>query len=205
MCGVQKQRRWFEEWRSPVEFFRAADEGLSRCFVADRVPPQFLREAYPAGLFACIWQDAREPCRVRLVPQNETFPDAQLKAEDVTLDLEVTMALRMGRRMFEEWRDMRRKFDRGEMILSETSKVRRAIAREAIPRVVRKKADKHYAVPPTLLVLSDDGRALSAEEMRQLTEPWKDRFAAIYVLSGLDAVKTWPKMAILRAKTPPGQ
>lgn len=197
-----KPRKWFEEWREPSEFFRAADEGVKTFFVADKAPLQHLRDAYVAGAFARIWRDDQGPCEVRLVPKEEPFPDAQLRAGDACRDLEVTMALSEDKRMFDEWRELRAKAKRGEIVLAETAEQRRASAREAIPRAVGKKAAKHYAEPPTLLVYADDGRALSAEEMARLTKPWKNCFKAIYVLCGMDAVMAWPTLSVLRGKEP---
>ncbi|MCH8098090.1 MAG: hypothetical protein IID53_13540 [Proteobacteria bacterium] len=204
MLTEPKPRKWFEEWREPGRFFRAADEGVKIFFVADKAPPQYLREAYVAGLFARIWRDDGGSCEVRVVPEREKFPDAQLRAGDASLNLEVTMALREGKRMFKEWRDLRAKAKQGEIVLAETSEQRQASAREAIPRVVGQKADKHYAgqAPTTLLVCTDDGRTLSAEEMARLTEPWKDRFEAIYLLCGMDVVMAWPTLCVLRGKEP---
>lgn len=199
-----KPRNWFEGWREASEFFDAADQGVKSYFIADKTPPQYLREAYVAGLFARIWRDDRGPCKVRLVFEEEKFPDAQLKAESTNLGLEVTMALKKGKRMFKEWRELRVKTQRGDIVLAETRERRQASAREAIPRAVGQKANKHYAggAPTTLVVYSDDGRVLSAEEMARLTEPWKDCFAAIYLLCGMDAVMAWPKRCVLRGTKP---
>ena len=197
-----KPRKWFEEWREPSEFFRAADEGVNTFIVPDKATLQHLRDAYVAGAFARIWRDDQGPCEVRLVPEAEKFPDAQLRAGDACRDLEVTMALRKEKRMFKEWGELRAKAKQGEVVLADTAEQRRASAREAIPRAVGKKAAKHYAEPPTLLVYADDGRALSAEEMARLTEPWKDRFEAIYLLCGMDVVMAWPELRVLRGKEP---
>ncbi len=197
-----KPRTWFEEWREPSEFFRAADEGVKTFFVADKAPLQYLRDAYVAGVFARIWRDDQGPCEVRLVPDASKFPDAQLRARYVCLDLEVTMALKKCKKMFEEWREGRARAKQGEFAPAEAYEQRRASAREAIPRAVGKKAAKHYAEPPTLLVYADDGRALSAEEMARLTEPWKNCFAAIYLLCGMDVVMAWPTLRMLRGKEP---
>ncbi len=199
-----KPRKWFEEWREPGEFFDAADEGVKTFFVADRAPCQYLREAYVAGVFARIWRDDCGPCEVRLVPEREKFPDAQLRIGHTCLNLEITMALRRDKEMFKGWQELRAKTKRGEIVRAETAEQRQASAREAIPRVVGQKAGKQYAgdAPITLLVYTDDGRALSAQEMARLTEPWKDRFAAIYLLCGMDAVMAWPKRRVLRGKEP---
>lgn len=199
-----KPRKWFEEWREPGEFFDAADEGVKTFFVADRAPCQYLREAYVAGVFARIWRDHCGPCEVQLVPAREKFPDAQLRTGHTCLNLEITMALKKGKMMFKEWRELRAKSKRGEIVMAETTEQRQDSAREAIPRIVGQKASKQYAggAPTTLLVYTDDGRALSTQEMAGLTKPWKDSFAAIYLLCGMDAVMAWPKLRVLRGKEP---
>lgn len=139
-------RRWFEAWRGPAQFFDAARKDVRSFFLADRTPPQYLREAYVAGLFARIWRDTRGPCKVRLVPEKEKFPDAQLRAEGIDdLHLEVTMALKRGNRLFNEWRELRAKAEQGAVVLAECTEQRQASAREAIPRAIRRKANKHYA------------------------------------------------------------
>jgi len=199
------ESKWFEEWREPRVVFRAAHKGILACYGADTTPPQHLRNAYVAGLFACIWQDACGPCEVQLVPESEQFPDAKLKTGSTVLDLEVTMALGANKKMFKEWREGRAKAKRGEIVYSESTEQRQANAREAIPRVVGEKAGRHYTASPklTLLVYADDGRALSPKEMAELTEPWKDCFRDIYLLCGMDAVRVWPTRCVLSGKEPP--
>jgi hypothetical protein len=194
-----KPREWFEKWRQPGEFVREAHKAI---LVYDKTPPQYLRDAYLAGSFARIWRDDRGPCEVRLVPEPEKFPDAQLWAGHTYLHLEITMALKKGRRMFKEHQELRDKAKRGEIVLAESHEQLQASAREAIPRVVKQKANKHYAgqTPTTLLVCANT--SLSAQEMAHLTEPWKDCFDAIYLLCGMDAVMAWPQLDILRGREP---
>jgi hypothetical protein len=113
------------------------------------------------------------------------------------LNLEITMALRSDRQMFREWRE-----NKGKMIVAETSEQREASAREAIPRVLSEKARKHYNPRPTLLVFTDDGRSLPAEELVRLTKPWNDCFPAVYLLCGMDAIMVSPKVRVLRGVEP---
>ena len=68
---------------SHINCFIESNEGLKNFFEADRAPPQYLLEAYIAGLFATIWRDVLEKCEIRLV--SEEFPDAQLRAPDQCL------------------------------------------------------------------------------------------------------------------------
>lgn len=197
-------RHWFEEWRKPDEFFSAADRGVKILFCAYKNVPHFLSEAYIAGAFARIWRDDRGPCDVCLVPEANNFPDAHLKTDGTCLNLEITMALAKDKQMFREWRERQAKAKRGEIELAETTEQRQEYAREAIPRVISKKANKNYGeqLSTTLLVYSDDARALSAEEMRRLTGPWKNCFEAIYILCGMDVVMAWPELRVIRGKEP---
>jgi hypothetical protein len=52
----------------------------------------------------------------------------------------------------------------------------------------------------TLLVCTDT--SLPAEEMVRLTEPWKGRFEAIYLLCRTDVVLAGPELRVLRGKKP---
>jgi hypothetical protein len=187
---------WFEQWRGPSAFLQEARAGVRACFCAGEDVPHYLSEAYVAGAFAQIWRDARGPGKVRL--HRGVFPDAQFRSEGVCLNLEITMALPKEKKMFKEWRESKQ----GQIILAASGEQRQASAREAIPRVVRRKASKGYAEPPSLLVYSDDARSLTDRELARLTKPWKDKFPAIYILSGMDVVQTWPALRVLRGKEP---
>jgi hypothetical protein len=191
-------KKWFEQWREPSEFLQAAKAGVLACFCADKAVPNFLREAYVAGAFGRIWRDARGPCKLRL--HEGEFPDAQFRADGVCLSIEITMALDRKKKMFDEWREIRAKTKQGQIVLARTYEERQASAREAIPRVVKQKANKNYVVPPSLLIYTDDGRALVAQDLKELTRPWKDHFHAIYLLCGMDVVEAWPVLHVLQGK-----
>jgi hypothetical protein len=193
-------RQWFEEWREPGEFYQAAYLGLHK-FCTDTTPGHYLREAYLIGWFGSIWRDNRGPCEVRLLTEGG-FPDAELRADGVHLNLEVTMARPKDKPMFKELRELRAKMERGEVVLAEPPEKCQASAREAIPRVVGKKANKHYAGAASATLLGSTSTALSAEELARLTQPWKDCFDAIYLICGLDVVMAWPSLSILRGQWP---
>jgi hypothetical protein len=196
-----KPREWFEEWREPGEFYRAADEGLQTFFRAGTYPEHDLREAWAVGAFGRIWRDNRGRCKVRLLAKGGS-PDAQLGTGGVHLDLEVTMALPKKYEPFNEWRELLDKTERGEFIYAKPFEQSQTDAREAIPRMVRKKAGKSYPGSTTLLVSTGDGWALSLAEIARLTEPWKDRFKAIYLFRGIDVIKAWPELRVLKTKEP---
>jgi hypothetical protein len=196
-----RPRIWFEEGHEPGEFYHAADLGLHTFFCTDTTPPQHLREAYLVGWFGSIWRDNRGPCEVRLLAEG-SFPDAQLRANGTHLNLEVTMALAKDKQMFKEWRELRAKTERGELVLAESPEECQASAREAIPRVVGRKANKHYSASARTTLLVSTNTALSAEELARLTEPWRERFDAIYFICGIDVVMAWPTRTILRGQWP---
>ncbi len=104
--------------------------------------------------------------------------------------------------MFKEWRELRAKTERGELVLAESPEEYQASARAAVPRVVGKKADRHYAGAAATTLLVCTTTALLPEELARLTEPWKDRFDAIYFICGIDVVMAWPTLSILRGQWP---
>lgn len=198
-----KPRRWFEEWREPGEFYQAANSGLGRLSDENSISSpqhQYLRDAYYAGVFARVWRDDQGPCKVRLIPERQQFPDAQLRFQSghPCLDIEVTIARKSGSRMFEEPRELRKEGFATVQSIEELE----ASAREAIPRVVREKAEKHYSGGKRISLLVITNGSLSAEEMACLTECWRDHFEAIYLLCGMDVVRAWPDLHVLRCKEP---
>jgi hypothetical protein len=107
-------RTWFEKWREPGEFYRAADKGLAILCTElrrnERIkfsPPQYLVDAYHARMFARIWRDDQGPCKVRLAPEDP--PDALLKPTSGSdLNIEITMALPDGYRPYIEMAEVHR-------------------------------------------------------------------------------------------------
>ena len=93
---------------------------------------------------------------------------------------------------------------RGEAPPIGNVETKRKIAREAIPRCCRQKAEKHYANRGriNLVIYVNSGPVLTPEEMVCLTEPWKDDFEAIYLFRVTDVVKTWPELQVLTSKKP---
>lgn len=80
MSTKSNAKNWFEEWREPGEFFRAAAEGVIRAFAPTRHPPQHLRDAYVAGAFTRIWRDDQGAVRGTACAEAGAVPDAQLRA-----------------------------------------------------------------------------------------------------------------------------
>jgi hypothetical protein len=185
-------RTWFEKWREPGEFYRAADTGLAilcKELACDErrkfSPPQYLCDAFHAAWFARVWRDAQGPCKVRLAPEDP--PDAQLKP---------AMALPDGYRPYIEMAEVHRATS--PKPITTTDEEHRERRRGAIAAAVRKKCGKPYPADTTLVIVAD--ASLSCEEMKRLTEPAKDCFAAIYLLCDMDVVRAWPDLCVLRGE-----
>jgi hypothetical protein len=141
-----RDRSWFECWKDPIEFFRTAHQQILASPISKSIP-NYLGEAYVAGLFARIQNDHRG-CEVRLIPERDRFPDAQLKESGKIIDLEIVIADRKDRRMFAELAELERmrlcgEIQRVRISGEEETQLRQAQAREAIPRVCRKKVIKY--------------------------------------------------------------
>lgn len=148
-------RGWFEQPRSPAEFYRAAEASNSglpqHVFFEKRVGDeniQYLFDAFTAGEFAMIVSQT-SPCRVALV--RGEFPDFLLAFDDPDRDdeeFEAVEADKAGRRRADEYRalhEVRLRHGPGYLDLEEYSPYEEEMqAREAIPRVVGQKAAKRY-------------------------------------------------------------
>jgi hypothetical protein len=194
------RRDWFECWRDPSVFFCTAWQEIKSHIGSS--PAQYLEEAYIAGLFARIWH-YHANCEVQLLA--DTFPDAQLKSSGLPFDLEIVTADSPGRRRSEEQREIVESYKRrGVVVVADSPQARRRLALDAIPRAVKEKARRHYSMAPHLLVYSMIVQTpeasyplFSADEMAELTEPYKANFQSIWVLSGFENVMLWPTRKIL--------
>jgi hypothetical protein len=199
-------RSWFEVLRDPGEFLAEA----RRCnfalktdvFFGKRVGgvnTDYLQEAYTAGEFGGLWTQ-EEACKVSLVPERERFPDFRLVFPDGRrLQFESVWADEDGRKVEDEYREFERRkarwnrcrellvnagrHDFGEYLRLEpySADDEEDKAREALARVVEEKAGKGYPRDTRLVVRNNLGH-LSGAECRQITLPWHDRFAEIWVL-----------------------
>ena len=139
-------------------------------------------------------------CEVRLL--RDAFPDAQLREmAGPMLDLEIVTADRCGRR---RWKELTEEIKRGHVVPADCPEKRRDEVREAIPRAVKQKAERCYSTPPHLLVYPMIVQTpvatyplFSVDEMALLTEPYKNNFKSIWVLSGIEDVRLWPERKIL--------
>jgi hypothetical protein len=209
-------RNWFECWRDPKEFFCNAWGQIKP--LVGHAPPQYLRDAYVAGLFAQIFSYRRR-CEVKLSYEREEFPDARLsfssdpiefpavplnKEKRYLVDVEIVTADRYLRKTWKEHDEIVRKYKAGEFVPPDCPEKRRDDAREAIHREVKRKAERSYSSPPNLLVYLMISQTptlscslISADEMAQATEPYKTNFKSIWVLSGIENVRLWPARVIL--------
>ncbi|HKM69646.1 MAG TPA: hypothetical protein VJX94_06195 [Stellaceae bacterium] len=194
-------RNWFECWRDPKDFFCTAWEQIKP--LTGSAPPQHIRDAYVAGLFARIW-DYHSSCEVRLTDKRDEFPDAHLREGKHTIDLEIVTADKYARQTWKEQKEILEKYKHGEFVPIDCPEKRRDDALEAIARVVKHKATRHYSAPSTLLVYLMIAQTptvsyplISVNEMALLTEPYKANFESIWVLCGLEDVRLWPDRKIL--------
>lgn len=196
-------RSWFECWRDPQEFFCKAWEQIKP--ITPRGPPQHLRDAYVAGLFARFWNYYRS-CEVRLF--DGQFPDAQLRESENTSELEIVTADKRDRRTWKEQNELAEMLKRGEFPPVDCPEKRRNDALEAIPRMVKQKAERHYSPSPNLLVYLMISQTpmvsyplITVDEMAGLTEPYKNDFKSIWLLSEKEHVRVWPRRKILAVPT----
>jgi hypothetical protein len=112
------------------------------------------------------------------------------------LNIEITMALPDGYRPYIEMAEVHRATS--PKPITTTDEEHRERRRGAIAAAVRKKCGKPYPADTTLVIVAD--ASLSCEEMKRLTEPAKDCFAAIYLLCDMDVVRAWPDLCVLRGE-----
>lgn len=201
-------RTWFECWRDPAQFFCTAWEQIRQ---AGNVPPQYLRDAYVAGLFARIW-NCHERCEVRLFAEPDRFSDAQLRTEHHTMNIEIAIVDKQDRRTWAEHREWVEMSKRGEVLPADSPEQRFDNAREAIPRILKKKVGHYlgnsaakmgsvhlvlYLMQGQTPIVSDP--VITADEMELLAKPYNGRFESIWVLRGIENVRLWPERKILAA------
>ncbi len=189
---------WFSDWYDPARFFGEVSAILEsipsgRLFVGPEY--QDLFDAFAAGRFA-VARRTSEVCLLRM--ERDRFPDFALKLGDRIEQFEFTEADRAGRRRGEEYQRRAERSRRGlpnePELFDPTEDV--AAALEAIARVIKAKARKHYQPKPNLLVLvtlagfewPPDREA----ELIELTRPWRHGFESIWLLWGAHVFRAWP-------------
>src|SRR5262249_40293936 len=126
-----------------------------------------------------------------------------------------TMADQKDRRMAQEHRLWRERRERGEVAALPIDRDRdREYALEAVPRVCRQKVKKYLGSTETsdrvrvaLLIYVNfsnlAGSVLTDEDMKALTEPWRDNFKAIWFLSAVRIFRAWPSALAMQAMSDP--
>ena len=126
-------RSWFECWRDPQEFFCIAWAQLK--LIRRKAPPDYIRDAYVAGLFARIW-NYHHKCEVRLIAKPDRFPDAQVREYNNTtmnfMNFEIAIVDKPGRHIWAEQQEWAEMSKRGEFVPADSPDKRRADAQEAI-------------------------------------------------------------------------
>jgi hypothetical protein len=201
---------WFSEWWEPAEFFEAVyrhNGGVPAVdfFARDQLKP--LREAYAAGFFSLILAQQGWPIAVRL--DSERFPDFQLRQGDEVVPYELVEAYPPGERRGDEYKEAaRRKAEGLPEVLKEFDP--EAEERAAIPVIVaavKNKADKGYNPPPCLLVYVNfwlfREPPLSAMEFAERLRPWVEKFRAVWLLWGSNAIRCHPDPERFHARSLP--
>lgn len=185
-------RAWFEEWRDPEEFENAVNECDQLLEVGEIFKPeyQYLRDAMYAGDFALLYL-RREHCLVRLSQPH----DFKLRRDEGDLEFELVEADRAGRKRGNEYKCLA---DPEEPSMEEEYNQ----AREAIVRIVAKKAGKYYSTKPHLVVRLNLWYEEDAGLLAKLTAPWKDTFLSIWIMSTGKATQVWPTICTFRSSQP---
>jgi hypothetical protein len=153
------------------------------------------REAMVSATFA-RWRPWNRDWLVRLVPEVERFPDAELKSGDDVRSFEIVEADKEGRRRCEEYRKARgelESFDSGEEA---------GDALESIVRVVAQKARKKYNPKPNLLVyVNFDSGEPTSLYASGLSQRFGKEFQSAWLvwLGKHPPVRLWPNPARIKA------
>jgi hypothetical protein len=67
---------------------------------------------------------------------------------------------------------------------------------------VKKKAELYSQEGKVITLFVITNGSLSAQELVDLTRPWKNCFRAICLLCWMDVVIAWPELRVLRGKEP---
>jgi len=200
---------WFDRWWAPRDFFAAVRALQDQLPAAEQLTrPEFrpLLEAYAAGLSTAIRAET-EHLTLRL--QDDRFPDFDVRIGNTILPFELVEAGRPGHRRDEEYREEARRTAAGlpprKEIFDPAGEETQAIS--AIKEAVARKAAKFDTPPPHLLVYVNfwifDTPPLSDRAFGELVAPWYERFAEIWLLWGLNAIRCWPDPRRFAAEAPP--
>lgn len=194
-----KPPEWFQEWREPLDLFDEAQwitTGVPKGEIFRNPTYQFAFDAYGAGKSALIFS-TENPCLVRCLPH--LYPDFALKFGDREIEYELTEADRDDRRRGDEYRKQAEQEEAGlpqEHEMFDPGEEQQA-AYLAVERAVALKASKHYQPKAELVVLvnlwSFDLQEVDWERLRNLTEPHRSEFPAIWILWGNRLFQCWPK------------
>jgi hypothetical protein len=156
-----------------------------------------VREAITAAEFA-----TRRPWNrnwlVRPVPEDERFPDVELKCNDDVRPFEIVEADRKGRRRCDEYRAA--KNDSGELEFYDPDE-EASTALDEIRRVIGQKAAKLYSPKPHLLVYVNffEGEPTSIYAAA-LHDQFGERFRSAWLLWQTGTFRLWPNPAKIKVK-----
>ena len=202
---------WFERWWPPLEFLTVVHQHNrdvpSEAFFA-RADLQPLREAYAAGLFATILSGTQA---VALRLRRDRFPDFDLRTGERIQAFELVEADRPGRKRGDEYKEAARREAKGlpSSVEHFDPDAEEQAAPEAIRLAIARKARKHYAPAPPLLVYVNfwlfHAPSLTQEQFAELVAPWRGQFPEIWLLWGANAIRCWPNPTRLVAQSLPDE
>lgn len=159
-----------------------------------------VREAIAAAEFATRRPWNRD-WRVRPVPEDERFPDAEFKCGDDVRPFEIVEADRESRRRCDEYRAA--KDQPGELDFYDPDEEANT-ALDEIRRVVRQKAAKLYSPKPHLLVYVNlSGGEPTSLYAAGLHDQFGARFQSAWLLWQSGTFRLWPNPAKIKIQLPP--
>lgn len=154
-----------------------------------------VREAITAAEFATRRPWNRD-WRVRPVPEDERFPDAELKCGDDVRPFEIVEADRESRRRCDEYRAA--KDQPGELEFYDPDEETNT-ALDEIRRVVRQKAAKLYSPKPHLLIYVNlSGGEPTSLYAAGLHDLFGERFQSVWLLWQSGTFRLWPNPAKIK-------
>jgi hypothetical protein len=190
------KRAWFEEWREPSLFFRAAVAskavvGLPHIFMNRKW--NYLLEAWAAGKFATLLAEHNklEVC----LGKNETDPDFYVSTKDTIMPFELTEVTEADRERGKEYHRASKHLDVSQLALFDPDLRFREFCHGLVEALAKKSAKNYNPKRHLLLynniVFSDLLRA-KLHSIHQSTSVFKNEFESLWIMSGDYTVRVWP-------------
>jgi hypothetical protein len=190
---------WSSTWWVPSDLLHRVDEESlpfdgDAFFNAPNLKP--LREAHAAARFT---RAAGGDCCTRVRLDRGQFPDFHVRLGASEFYFELVEADRPERQRGREYAEIARRVASGETDNPAyyNPRAERRDVPDAVRRALIKKASKHYAAPPHLLVYVNFGNmggpALTRVQAIGLAKAWATNFKSIWLLCGEQAICCTPQ------------